>query len=179
MTLARCFDAAYPPPFVPAGASAVLGYLPVPGYDRNYHSWTPQEWLPFKGLRQFPVVELRVDVDPASSARACVAVMRRFGWFPGRALVGALETYVVPKWYAVWEREVEALGQVPVGYGSESTIYQNQPTTVWEALYDGRPVLPGPPTEAKQFMSGGSMDWSVVAPALMEHGGLGPRNQEA
>jgi hypothetical protein len=186
MPLTRCFDAAYPPPFVPAGAGAVLGYIgsdyPDPErLDRNFHTWTPAEWLPFKGIRQFPVWEC----NPANSAKAsaanAVSEMRELGWFPGRALVGAMETFITSGWWAVFEREVEALGMFPVCYGSRSTVYGNHAKRYWEALYDGVPALPSdnPTTLAKQYFSGGGIDWSVVSPQLIQHGGVGPRNQKA
>jgi hypothetical protein len=181
MTLTRCFDAAYPPPAPPPGAGAVLGYIGSDHLDRDYHIWTPAEWLPFKDLRQFPVWECNPANSAAASAAAAVAEMRRLGWFPGRALVGAMETYVAPDWWAAFEDEAIRLDAWPVCYGSESTVYRNFALRYWEALYDGIPALPAarPSTLAKQYLSLGSLDWSVVSPELLQHGGQGPRNQAA
>jgi hypothetical protein len=181
VTLTRCFDAAYPPPAPPHGAGAVLGYISAAGLDRNYHTWTPAEWLPFKDLRQFPVMECNPANSATASAAAGVAEMRRLGWWPGRALVGAMETFIAPHWWAAFQAEVAKLGMWPVCYGSESTVYGNHASAYWEAHYDGVPSLPAgrPSTLAKQYLSLGSLDWSVVSPELLQHGGLGPRNQAA
>ena len=178
MSLTRCFDAAYPPAFVPAGAGAVLGYISRIDED-NYHTWTPAEWLPFKGIRQFPVAELLISDDPRQSAQAHVAAMRALGWNTGRALVGAMETYIDPRWWHLYEQQVIDLGQWPVCYGSVSTVYRNHPLRVWEAHYDGIPEIPAPPTPAvaKQYLSSGSMDWSVLSTELLVRGGEGPRRQ--
>jgi hypothetical protein len=185
VTLTRCFDAAFPPGHVPPGAGAVLGYIgsdyPDPQrLDRDFHIWTPAEWLPFKDLRQFPVWECNPANDARASAANAVSEMRELGWFPGRAIVGAMETFIRPSWWAVFEDECERLGQWPVCYGSQSTVYQNHPARVWEAHYDGVPQLPANPLAvAKQFLSGGALDWSVLAPTLVQRGGQGPRKQGA
>jgi hypothetical protein len=181
MTLTRCFDAAYPPLTAPPGAGAVLGYIGSDHLDRDFHIWTPAEWLPFKGLRQFPVWECNPAVNARASASTAVGEMRRLGWNYGRALIGAMETYIAPDWWAAFGGEVRALGMFPVCYGSESTVYRNDATWYWEALYDGIPALPAgrPSTLAKQYLSLGSLDWSVVSPELLQHGGQGPRNQAA
>jgi hypothetical protein len=177
VALTRCFDAAFPPAYPPSGAGAVLGYVSAGGLDRNYRTWLPSDWLPFKNLRQYPVWEVNIGADPRQSARNAVASMRELGWNVGRALVGAMETYIDPHWWLACEQEIEALGQWPVCYGSASTVYGNHARQVWEAHYDGRPDLPPPPAVAKQYMSGGALDWSVLAPALLERGGEGPRKQ--
>jgi hypothetical protein len=185
VTLTRCFDAAYPPGFVPLGAGAVLGYIgsdwPDPErLDRNFRTWTPADWLPFKSLRQFPVWECNPANDPKASAANAVSEMRELGWHPGRAIVGAMETFTEPRWWAIFEDECETLGQWPVCYGSADFVYANNPRRVWEALYDGVPQLPANPLAvAKQYLSLGGIDWSVVAPALVQRGGQGPRNQAA
>jgi hypothetical protein len=184
VTLTRCFDAAYPPPSPPPGAGAVLGYIgsdyPDPErLDRDFHVWTAAEWLPFAGLRQFPVWECDITQSARASAANAVSEMRELGWSTGRALVGAMETYVAPKWWHSFENEVESLGMTAVCYGSASTVYGNDAAWYWEALYDGVPQLTDGrwPTLAKQYLSTGTIDWSVLAPQLVKLGGVGPRTQ--
>jgi hypothetical protein len=183
MSLTRCFDAAFPPSQVPGGARAVLGYIgsdypDAERLDRDFHVWTAAEWLPFAELRQFPVWECDISQSARASAANAVSEMRELGWSAGRALVGAMETYVAPKWWDAFEREVDSLGMEAVCYGSASTVYGNSAMWYWEALYDGVPQLPGGRgAVAKQYLSAGSLDWSVIAPALLKLGGTGPRTQ--
>jgi hypothetical protein len=176
MTLTRCFDAAYPPPTVPAGAGAVLGYIGRDHLDEDFHIWTPAEWRPFARLRQFPAWVCNTSKSPRDSASAAYAAMRQLGWRQHRALVFDMEAVVDPPWVRAFEAETVALGPVPVAYESESVIGQNGATRVWAALWDGRPVLQGG-WWAKQYMSGGGLDWSVVSPELLANGGQGMRLQ--
>jgi hypothetical protein len=182
--LTRCFDAAFPPAHVPSGAGAALGYIgsdnPDPErLDRDLHIWTPAQWLPFASIRQFPVWECDPSKPPRASAANAVGEMVELGWSPQRALIGAMETFTEPRWWAVFEDEVQSLGRFPVCYGSESTVYGNNARCYWEAHYDGVPRLPAgrPLTLAKQYLSSGSMDWSVISPDLIWRGGQGPRTQ--
>lgn len=181
MTLTRCFDAAYPPSYVPAGAGAVLGYIGADGLDEDAHVWTAEEWLPFRGLGQFPVWECNTAKSAEQSAADAVAAMRALGWHLGRALVASMETTNAPRWWDAFEAEVLDLGMVPVCYGSVSTVYGNGAMQYWIADWDGVPVLPDGPHHvvANQYLSGGGMDWSVVSAELMRHAGRGPRTQPA
>ena len=172
MTLTRCFDAAYPPGSVPAGAGAVLGYIgPDPA---AYHVWTVAEWQPFAGLRQFPCWVVDYGQRPAQQAMDAFAAMRKLGWRQHRALIYDMEAVVDPSYVATFEAQLERLGPVPVAYESESVIGQNKAKRVWAALWDGRPVLQGG-WWAKQYMSGGGLDWSVVSPELLANAGVGRR----
>ena len=174
MALTKCFDAALPPASVPDGAGAVLGYIGNHRLDLDFHIWTPQEWQPFAGLRQFPVWELNTSVGARESAQAAVAAMTALGWSPGRALVGAMETTIAPQWWDVFEDEVTNLHMVPVCYGSASTVFGNQAEHYWVARWDGAPVLEQGEW-AHQYLSGGALDWSVLSQQLLHHGGIGPR----
>lgn len=172
MTLTRCFDAAYPPGSVPAGAGAALGYIgPDPA---AYHVWTVAEWQPFAGLRQFPCRVIDYNEAPEAQARLACAEMFKLGWRQHRALIGDMEAVVDPAYWAAFEAAVEKIGPVPVAYESESVIGQNKAKRVWAALWDGRPVLQGG-WWAKQYMSGGGLDWSVVSPELLANAGVGRR----
>jgi hypothetical protein len=181
MTLTRCFDAAYPPSYVPAGAGAVLGYIGADGLDEDRHIWTPEEWLPFRGLGQFPVWECNTARGAAESAEDAVLAMHALGWHDGRALVASMETTVAPRWWDAFEAEVMNLRMNPVCYGSASTVFGNNALHYWIADWDGIPALPAAQHRilAKQYLSGGGMDWSVVSPELMHHAGRGPRTQPA
>jgi hypothetical protein len=175
MTLTRCFDAAYPPSSVPAGAGAVLGYIgPDPA---AVHVWTPTQWRPFSQLRQFPCWVVDYAQQPTQQARAMYAAMRKLGWRQHRAVVYDMEAVVDRAYVRGLEAELDSLGPVGVAYESESVIGQNGATRVWAALWDGRPVLNDPSWWAKQYMSGGGLDWSVVSPELLANGGQGMRLQ--
>jgi hypothetical protein len=175
VTLTRCFDAAYPPGQVPAGAGAVLGYIgPDPA---AYHVWTPTQWRPFSQLRQFPCWVCDVSHSPEQQATGAYLAMKKLGWRQHRALVYDTETLIDPAWCAAFEKALQALGPLPVHYESESVIGQNGASRVWAALWDGRPVLNDQSWWAKQYMSGGGLDWSVVSPELLANGGQGMRLQ--
>lgn len=172
MTLTRCFDAAYPPGSVPAGAGAVLGYIgPDPA---AYHVWTVAEWQPFQRIRQFPCWVCDTSQGPKAQAAAATAAMFKLGWRQHRALIYDTEDLIAPGWCAAFEAAVEAIGPLPVHYESESVIGKNGAARVWAALWDGRPVLQGG-WWAKQYMSGGGLDWSVVSPELLANAGVGRR----
>ena len=174
MTLPKCFDAALPPAYVPAGAAAVLGYIGSHHLDRDRHIWTPAEWQPFAHLRQFPAWEVNTAVSAVETAEAAVEQMHALGWHDGRALVLSMETTSAPEWWGECQAQVERLRMVPVCYGSESTVFGNHAYRYWVAEWNGEPVLE-PGWDAHQYLSGGGVDWSVLSWELLRHGGEGAR----
>lgn len=174
MALTRCFDAAYPPVSVPAGAGAVLGYIGRDHLDDDFHIWTLAEWQPFARLRQFPCWVCNTSKSPEQSAADATAAMFQLRWRQHRALIFDMEAVIDRPWVARFEAATAKIGPVPVAYESESVIGKNGATRVWAALWDGRPVLQGG-WWAKQYMSGGGLDWSVVSPELLANAGVGRR----
>ena len=174
MTLTRCFDAEWPPGAVPPGAGACLGYIGRERLDDDAHVWTVPQWQPFAGIRQFPCWVCNTANSPQVSARAAAAAMFQLGWRQHRALVYDTEALIDPAWCKAFEVALQAIGPLPVHYESESVIGKNGATRVWAALWDGRPVLQGG-WWAKQYMSGGGLDWSVVSPELLANAGVGRR----
>ena len=174
MTLTRCFDAAFPPETVPAGAGACLGYVG----GRATHVWTLEEWRRFAGLRQFPAWVLAVEGEtgggPVTQADEAVAAVKTLGWNERRAIIGDMETSTDRAFWRAFETRVDELGYRAVAYGSQSTILQLDATRLWVALWNGQPTLPAG-WRAHQYMSGGGLDWSVIGDLLLAQGGIGPR----
>jgi hypothetical protein len=174
MSLARCFDAAFPPATAPDGAQAVMGYIGPDPAATNV--WTVEQWRRFTHLRQFPNRVIDYAQDPRAQARLAVSEVRALGWNPNRGIIGDLEDHVDPLYWSLFEEEVEQLGYVPIAYESESVVGKNRAKRVWAALWDGRPTIPaGSGWWAKQYLSAGAVDWSVLTHECLLHGGIGPR----
>lgn len=174
----HCFDAAYPPHLIPPHCTAVLGYI---GGPQAYRTWTLEEWQRFSGLHQFPAYVPDMSMSPQLQAHEAVNLMRLRGWHPGRALVADLETQVNKSWWQAFASAVISLEQLPVAYGSISTVARNGAGIIWSAHYDNVAVLdPGQAIEATQYASSipygrTIIDLSVVSDMLMQHAGTGPR----
>jgi hypothetical protein len=179
--LALCFDAAYPPASVPAGCTAVLGYMG--GAALNV--WAPQEWLPFAHLRQFPCWVCDTAADPVAQAQAASQAASDLGWGASpkyrRAIVADMETTVDMLWWEKFADQIVRDGRQPVCYGSLSTVVGNRAGIVWAADWDDVAALTGGKTvEAVQYRAdvpyGNTLiDLSVVSAELLELGGEGPR----
>jgi hypothetical protein len=175
---AHCFDAEFPPASPPPLCAAVLGYI---GGTRAARVWTLPEWLRFSGLRQFPAYVPQVGPDPLGQAAEAVALMRARGWRTGRALVFDLETGQDHAWWHTLATRVRELGQLPVAYGSLSTVLGNKAAVNWTAAWDGIPQLDaGQTIEATQYAAnlpwqGTEVDLSVVSAELLARGGVAAR----
>lgn len=181
MPLTHCFDAETPPATAPPNCGAVLGYI---GGPRAARVWTLEDWLRFSALRQFPCYVPTVGTDPVGQAAEAVALMRARGWRRGRAIVFDLETGADAAWWHALVVRVTALGQLPVAYGSLSTVLGNRAAWNWTAAWDGVPALDaGQSIEATQYaadvaygVAGGyRIDLSVVSAELLGHGGVAAR----
>lgn len=186
MSLTKGFDAAFPPELAPAGCGFALGYIGTVGpdrLDRDEHVWTLQEWQRFAHLRQFPCWVTDFSKSPVASAVDAVELARALGWrsIYGRALVYDTEALVDRAWCVEFEYEIRAHGFEAVNYGSASVVAQNGSALLWIAKWDGDPQLEGGQSvEAHQYAAnvgvpGGTVDFSVMSPQLLGHGGMGAR----
>jgi hypothetical protein len=179
------FDAAIPPLRPPSLCAGVLGYIG----GRADHVWTPQQWQPFRDMRQFPGWVADLSADPEADADAAVAAALRLGWAadePGdqrRAIILDMETSTDAAWYARAAVRVGVRGFVPVAYGSESTVLQCAASDVLAAAWDDVPdLLPGQTIHGHQYQAqvpiGGTfVDFSIIDEWLYQRGGVGPRRQ--
>jgi hypothetical protein len=174
------FDAAYPPAGVPAGAAGVMGYVG----GAAYHVWTPAEWAPFHGIRQYPVWVAESGAADAQ-ADAAVKAAAKLGWVAhaadARVIVVDLETAAERAWYQVFAMTVAAAGYWPVAYGSLSTVLGNAASNNIVADWDGIKSIPAGQTingvqyAANVAAAGAAVDWSLFDSWLMARGGVGPR----
>jgi hypothetical protein len=176
-------DAAYPPAAVPAGISGVMGYVG----GAAYHVWTPAEWQPFHGVRQYPVWVAGSDTPSIEAGRAAAAVLN-LGWAAHlppaetRVIVCDLEMDIDPTWYAQWASAIAAHGFVSVCYGSLSTVLKNNAADVLAADWDGVAKIPAGATihgvqyEANVQLAGATVDRCLFDSWLMARGGVGPRH---
>jgi hypothetical protein len=182
MTLAHCFDAEFPPVTAPPHCAAVLGYI---GGARASRAWDLAEWDRFEHLRQFPAYVPDMGADPVGQATEAVALMRARGWRRTRALIADLETGANPEWWAGFAVRVLDLDQIPVAYGSASTVFRNKAMYYWVADWDDIPQLDQEPNQAPyvdatQYAAGipwasTRIDLSVVSDQLLRCGGVGRR----
>lgn len=188
MTDYKVFDAAYPPGEVPPGAQGAAGYIGRAG--RTPHVWTPLQWRPFRGLRQFPYYVPDLSLSPAVAAAEAVSEVLRLGWarFPEpatRAILFDWESAEGPADRAFWARCAALVAQdgfCPVAYGSMSTILELAASDVIAADWDGKADLPaGQTIHGHQFQAnvgfdGTQVDYSVFDDWLFNRGGVGPRH---
>jgi hypothetical protein len=178
MTLAHCFDAEFPPVTAPPHCTAVLGYI---GGPRAARVWDLEEWDRFAHLRQFPAYVPDTTGYPIEQAVDAVALMRARGWRRTRALIADLETSADPDWWDLFASQVRSLEQLPVAYGSASTVFRNSAANYWVAQWDDIPELDQAPyVEATQYAAGipwdgTRIDLSVMTDDLLRHGGEGRR----
>jgi hypothetical protein len=178
MTLAHCFDAEFPPVTAPPHCVAVLGYI---GGPRAARVWDLEEWDRFAHLRQFPAYVPDMEADPAGQATVAVALMRARGWRRTRALVADLETGADAVWWGRFAGRVFDLEQLPVAYGSASTVFGNKAGDYWVAAWDDVPHFDQARfVEATQYAAGvpwdgTRIDLSVVSDELLRRGGEGRR----
>lgn len=184
--LYRVIDAAWPPSSAPAyPVAGVLGYI---GGDQATHVWSPAEWQPFAGVRQFPAWICDTSRGPAAEAAAAAAAARALGWAahlpdPGtRAIIGDMETAVAPGWWAAYAAQMTAEGFTAVCYGSLSTVLGNAASDNWIAAWDSVAALQaGQTIHGDQYAAGVSydgaqVDLSIVDDWLFQRGGLGARH---
>jgi hypothetical protein len=178
------FDAATPPTTTPPDVTGALGYIG----GRALHTWTPAQWQPFAGLRQFPAWVADFAASPSLEAGRAVEAALDLGWAPHlpaaetRVIVCDLETSVVPSWYQAWAQVVTANGFLSVAYGSLSTVLGNAASDVIAADFDGIAQLPpGQTVHGIQYRAdvefgGTQIDLSFFDSWLMARGGVGPRH---
>jgi hypothetical protein len=191
MTLARMFDAAFPPAEPFPGCEAVAGYVG----GNTPHVWTLEEWQRFANLRQLPiwVRDTRTGaLSAASQGMKAAEAAIGLGWKPHahnrRAIVLDLETAIVPEWVKAFADVLHLNGFSCWPYGSADFIF-NDPTEdgYWVASYPGPgPVIgyPGEDVEAHQYAAGvawegGQVDLSVIDAEALSHLGVGPRRTPA
>jgi hypothetical protein len=178
MTLAHCFDAEFPPVTAPPHCTAVLGYI---GGPRASRVWDLEEWDRFAHLRQFPAYVPDMTGYPVDQASQAVALMRARGWRRTRALIADLETGADAGWWGRFASRVFDLEQLPVAYGSASTVFRNHAVSYWVAAWDNVPELDQAScVDATQYAAGVSwdgtrIDLSVMSDDLLRHGGEGRR----
>jgi hypothetical protein len=177
-------DAAYPPADPPPGVGGIMGYVG----GNAYHTWTPAEWAPFHGVRQFPIWVAELNESPQVTGRAAVAATARLGWVAHaadtRVIVIDMETQADPAWWSGMAEVVTAAGYVPVAYGSLSTVLGNDAAHVLAADWDGIAKIPaGATIHGVQFAANVSLggvsvrvDYSLFDSWLMARGGVGPRH---
>jgi hypothetical protein len=182
--LYRVFDAATPPETPPPGVQGVLGYI---GGQRATRTWTLDDWLRFKDLKQYPgyVPDFTAQKPGPAADEAC-QLMRNLGWAPyqpgRRALICDLETLNERAWYAMFAGHVFNAGFTAVAYGSLSTVLENAAEDVIVAAWDGNPALvPGQTIHGHQHTAnvpfGGTVvDFSAFDDWLWARGGQGPRH---
>jgi hypothetical protein len=144
-SLARCFDAAFPPSMAPPECRAVLGYI---GGEHAAHPWTAGEWDRFGHLIQFPAFVPDMAKNPVAQAAEAVDLAAELGWREHRAIICDTETAVDPSWWRLWSAEITRQRFVPVDYGSLSFVVHNDAEIIWAArwnLRSARPARARPP----------------------------------
>jgi hypothetical protein len=176
-------DAARPPMYLPLDVDGVLGYIG----GVATHVWSPAEWKPFAGVRQFPCWVAEGGAAD-TQAVAAVAAARRLGWAPDmpigetRVIVIDMETAVEPAWYKIMAAGILSGGFVPVCYGSLSTVLGNAASDVLAADWDGIAEIPaGQTIHGVQYRANVSIgatvvDYSVFDGWLFGRGGRGLRH---
>lgn len=178
-------DAAYPPPHVPPEFSGVLGYI---GGAKATHVWTLAEWLPFRGMRQFPAYVPDMGADPVGQGIDAVMLAEDRGWAPHlpgaaeRVIVFDTETGVDRSWWARLAAVVLGGGFIPVDYGSLGVVLGNAAADVLAAEWDGVASIPAGQTihgvqyAANVPLGGTKVDHDLFDSWLFNRGGVGPRH---
>jgi len=182
------FDAAEPPSAPPVFAQGAMGYL---GGPRAARAWTLDEWLPFRGLKQYGIYVPDIGADPQQQGQDAAELAVALGWSDKmagdeqRAIIIDMETSVDAAWYKSIAAAVGARGFMPVCYGSLDTVLGNAASDVLAAEWINNPAMPAGQTlhgnqyQANVAFLGTIIDKSVIDGWLYKRGGVGPRRAVA